>query len=118
MVMASNNMWMRLQGWRRAKLRLVVACPPAVVESNDGPKHLIPPLSNYITQEQPKEPTFQRRSKRVVSRSFTQGAILTAVELTKCKLNPAKLAQQIFPEQLICELAGAVMDKNGDMPKY
>ena len=45
--------------------RLVVACPPAVFYSNDGPEHPIPPLPNYITREQPEKPIFQRRSKRV-----------------------------------------------------
>ena len=37
--------------------------------------------------------------------------ILMAVELTKCQLHREKLDQQRFPNQLICELAGALMDK-------
>ena len=78
----------------------------------------MPPLPNYITNEQLEAPTFQRQSKRVVARAFTQEAILTAVEITECNLNMAKLAQQIFPEQLICGLAGAVMYRNGDMLEY
>ena len=45
--------------------RLVVACPQAVVDSNEN--YLIPPLPNYITKEQPEEPPFQQRSKRVVA---------------------------------------------------
>ena len=48
--------------------RLSVVYPPAVVASDVGPKHPMPPLSNYITQgEPPEEPTFQRRSKRVAA---------------------------------------------------
>ena len=78
----------------------------------------MPPLPDYTTKEKPEEPTFQRRSKRVAARSFTQEAILMAIELTKCKLNSSKLAQRIFPKQLICELAGDVVDRNGNMLEY
>ena len=78
----------------------------------------MPPLPNYMTKEQQEEPTFQRRSKGVAARSFTQEANLTAVELTECKLNLTKLTQRIFPKQLICELAGAMIDRNGDMLEY
>ena len=63
--------------------RLVVACPPAVIASKVGPKHPIPLLPNYITKQQPEEPTVQRRSKRVAASVFTQEAILTAVEITE-----------------------------------
>ena len=41
-----------------------------------------------------------------------------AVEITECKLNTAKLAQQFFTEQLICEIAVAVVDRNGNMLEY
>ena len=105
----------------RVPERLIVAYPPAVVASDEDPKHPMPPLPNYISQEEPDEPdepTFQRRSRRVAARSFTQEAILTAVEITTCHLDPAKLAQRKFPKQLICELAGAVMDRNGDLLEY
>ena len=33
--------------------RLSVVCLQAVVTSHDGPAHPMPPLPNYITQEQP-----------------------------------------------------------------
>ena len=77
--------------------RLVVACLGAVVVSYDSLAHSMPPLPNYITQEQLEEPTFQQRSKRVAAQSFIQEAILTAVEITKCNLNPAKLAMKHMP---------------------
>ena len=97
---------------------LVVACPPAVVASKVGSKHPMPLFPNYITKEQPEEPAFQRKPKRVAALAFNQKDILTAVKITECKLNPEKLAQQIFPKQLICGLAGAVMDKNGAILEY
>ena len=46
----------------RVPKRLIVAYPPVVVASDKDPKHPMPPLPNYISQEEPEEPTFQRRS--------------------------------------------------------
>jgi hypothetical protein len=45
--------------------------------------------------------------------------MLSAIEMTFERMEPAKLAQRCFPLQVLCNIAGAVMDaETGEMMEY
>ncbi|KAL7530483.1 LOW QUALITY PROTEIN: hypothetical protein ACHAXR_003517 [Thalassiosira sp. AJA248-18] len=95
--------------------RLVVACPTeAVVESKRHPF----PIPNYIIQEQAEVPAHNTRAKRNIPRTITQETLLSAMEMSSANVTARNLAARKFPMQLLCELAGAVMDANGELLQY
>ena len=44
--------------------------------------------------------------------------MLTAVEMSTAQPTPINLASRKFPMQMICEMAGSIMDVNGDLLEY
>ena len=58
------------------------------------------------------------QSKTSMHCSITQEAILATMELTTCKLSAKSLASNKFPLQVLCKIARAVMDTNGDLLEY
>ena len=72
-------------------------------------------------EEEEAAPRYQTRSqtkKQIVS-NITAEAILSTLEVTSSKMDPAKLAARQFPLQVLCEIAGAVLDQEtGDLLEY
>ena len=63
------------------------------------------------------EPTYRLRNREV--RSIHDEAMLSAMEMTTVPLKAKNLAARRFPLQLMCELAGAVLDpKTGELMEY
>jgi hypothetical protein len=61
----------------------------------------------------------QTNKRKHLCGSVTSEAILSAVEMTFKKLEPAKLAKRKYPLQLLCDIAAAVMDaETGEMMEY
>ena len=105
--------------------RLVVACPSvAVIESkwHPFPSLNIPKYKGYtpesIFQEQKEVPAHNTRSRKELPRSITQETVLSAMEMSNTNVTARNLAARKFPMQLLCELAGAVMDANGELLQY
>jgi hypothetical protein len=73
-----------------------------------------PPLPN-ITQEVGRT-NVPRRSETSSSQIVHQEAILTAMEITKCHLDPAKISPTKFPKRLV--VVYVMLDRNGDMLEY
>lgn len=74
-------------------------------------------------QEEEQVPRYNTRAqadkRKQLCGSVTTEAILSAVEMTFEKLEPAKLAKRKYPLQLLCDIAGAVMDaETGEMMEY
>ena len=64
-----------------------------------------------------REPTYRLRNREV--RTITDEAMLSALELTTVPLKAKNLAARRYPMQLMCELAGAVLDpKTGELMEY
>ena len=64
------------------------------------------------------ENTRHRATRREV-RSVTNEAILSAIEISAVPIRTQRLAQRQYPLQLLCELAGAVLDPTtGDLLEY
>ena len=97
------------------------AANPRVIsqDEDDGPPELLyrgRVAPAHMLRETPTG--VPRRSKRLQG-NITTEALLSIVELSTHKLQPQKLAQRKFPNQLLYEMAGAVMDnETGDMLEY
>ena len=68
-------------------------------------------------------PRYNTRANTAKKKNFhsnvTRDAILSAVEMSFERLSPAKLAKRRFPLQVLCEIAGAVMDdETGELLEY
>ena len=64
-----------------------------------------------------KQPVYRLRNREV--RSITDEAMLSALEITQQPVEAKRLAARQFPLQLLCELAGAVLDpKTGELMEY
>jgi hypothetical protein len=112
------------------------ATPPRVQKGNDNLPHLIPTDesdsesddddSNTTGKDEDNHehtPTYSTRAQAAKHKTFhnnvTRKAILSAVEMSFHQLNPAQLAQRQFPLQVLCEVAGAVMDdETGELMDY
>lgn len=75
--------------------------------------HRPPSVPNYATG-----PAANIRSQRQQVRTVTQECLLSALELTQAQVSPQQLAARRFPMQLLCEMAGTVMDQNGELLEY
>ena len=88
--------------------------------------HLIPDTysdseSDEEYEEEEAKPRYQTRSqtKRQIVSNITAEVILSTLEVTNTKMEPAKLASRQFPLQVLCEITGAVLDdETGDLLEY
>ena len=63
------------------------------------------------------EPTYRLRNREV--RTITTEAMLSAIEVSTTQTSAKRLASRRFPLQLLCEMAGAVLDKEtGELLEY
>ena len=115
---------------------LIVACPPAQIDtlpktpppSQPQRPHLIPPDDEDDEDElqpAPNEATIHPEDRddppighRYPTRSRTAQVLLACMELHLSTLSPKTLAGRKLPMQLWCDMAGAVMDINGDLLEY
>jgi hypothetical protein len=79
--------------------------------------------NNDEEQDEEQVPRYNTRAqadkRKHLCGSVTTEAILSAVEMTFHKLEPAKLAKRQYQLQLLCDIAGAVMDaETGEMMEY
>ena len=103
--------------------RMIVACSKeANCGDSMGRGHAI--ISQEIEEpdeseerEEQIQPTYQTRSRTRI-RSLTQDTLLTTIELSTSEVSNRSLASRKFPLKLLCEWAGAIMDKNGEMLEY
>ena len=96
---------------------LIVAYPTeAVVKSS---KEALPTQyhRNYITQDEEEAPAHNTRTGKG-TRPITQELILAAVEMSTAEPTLRNLASRKFPMRMLCEMAGAIMDVNGDLLEY
>ena len=96
---------------------LIVAYPTeAVVKSS---KEALPTQyhRNYITQDEEEAPAHNTRTRKG-TQSITQELMLEAVEMYTAQPTPINIASRKFPMQMICDMAGAIMDVNGDLLEY
>eukprot|EP00804_Cyclotella_cryptica_P020407 CCRYP_012629-RA/>CCRYP_012629-RA protein AED:0.27 eAED:0.27 QI:0/0/0/1/0/0/4/0/557 len=109
---------------------------PRVHKGNNDLPHLIPAddSDNESSDDKPNTdnneydnyeptPTYNTRTQAAKHKTFHSNmmreAILSAVEMSLERLNPARLAQRKFLLQVLCEIAGAVMDdKTGKLMEY
>ena len=97
--------------------RLVVACPTDAnfVNSEKQPNY---PMPNYISQDEAEAPAHNTRARRPQQLSITQETILSCIEMSTAKPSARNLSSRKFPMQMLCEIAGAVMDANGELLQY
>ena len=72
---------------------------------------------NYITQDEEESPAHNTQTIKV-TRSITQEIMLAAVEMSTAQPTPRNLASRKFPMQMLCAMAEAIMDVNGDLLEY
>ena len=114
---------------RRDEVPLPCADPSSLPTANTAPiprveiNNPAPPLT--VEYHQPPSipdytsgPANNTRSKQQQVRTVTQECLLSAIELTQVRVSPQQLAARRFPMQLLCEMAGAVMDTNGELLEY
>ena len=94
--------------------RKIVASPNEAVVVSPSKATPLPPIPNYITQDSPANNTRAQQATRTI----TQDAILSALEMTQVRASPHKLASRKYPLPFLCKLAGAVMDTNGNLLEY
>jgi hypothetical protein len=75
---------------------------------------------NTITQEDTDDqPAYNTRSKRRTTPTITQEALLAAIQMTTTAPSPKEMTARKLPLQLLCEMAGSVLDSNtGDLLEY
>jgi len=98
--------------------RMIVACTKEAgcyVE----PGHGLALISQEIEEPQEIQAPARRTSSRMaMGRTITQEAMLSCIEMSDAKVTPRSLVQRKFPLKLLCEMAGAIMDANGEMLEY
>ena len=102
----------------------IVAWPrPAIVASVDTKSTPFPlqNMPNYITQdESPADNTRARTRKRETIMRVSDEVMLSCIQMSQdVKVNPRSAASKKYPIQLLCDLAGAVLDQDtGDLLEY
>ena len=97
--------------------RMIVACSKET--DCDGSISQSPAIISQEIEEpeEPIRPTYQTRSRTQIG-SLTQETLLTTIEMSTTKVSNRSLDTRKFPLKLLCERAGAIMDKNGEMLEY
>ena len=73
---------------------------------------------NFISQYEEEAPAQNTRSIKHIQRTITQEVILSFMEMTSSAPTVCQCASRKFPIQLVCDLANAVMDTNGELLQY
>ena len=74
--------------------------------------------ANAEPEPTPRYKTRSHTKKHLVG-SVTTELILSALEVSNQRLNPARIATRKYPLQVLCEIAGAVLDEEtGDLLEY
>ena len=98
----------------RVEARKIVAYPTeAVVASKPMTRRPPPIIPNYSNVDIPAANTRLRKAK--ATRSVTLEAMIMACEMSIATIKASSLTGRRFPIQLLCEMAGAVMDASGEM---
>ena len=84
--------------------------PPLTIEEESEP-----PL---IFEEESEAPANNTRARKSIPRTIRQEALIAAMEVTSSNVTARNSASRKYPLQLLCELAGAVMDENGKLLQY
>ena len=97
--------------------RKIVAWPRPVIVASEEPKGKpfpIQNMSNYITQDNsPAENTRSKTRKQETILRMSFEAMLSCIQTTKhATVNPKAAASRKYPMQLLCELAGAILDQD------
>ena len=104
--------------------RKIVMCPRPVIVASVAPKSthfLVPNMPNYITQDDtPADNTRSKtRSQETIMRMSDEVMVLCVQMSKKSTISPKAAASRKYPMQLLCKLAGAVLDQDtGDLLEY
>ena len=107
---------MEIQIWKmKMPTRKVVACPRPVIVTSEAPKGTPFPIQNmpnYITQDySPAESTRSKTRRQETILRMLDEVMLSCIQMTKqATISPKAAASRKCPMQLLCELAGAVLD--------
>ena len=96
---------------------LIVAYPKEAVGKASKEAQPIQYHRNHSKQDEEEAPAHNTRSRKG-TRSITQDLMVAAVEMTTAQLTPRNLASRNFPIQMLCEMAGSIMDVIGDLLEY
>ena len=78
-------------------------------------------MPNYITQDDsPAENTRSKTRRQETIMRMSDEVMLSCIQMTKkATINPKAAASKKYPMQLLCDLAGAVLDQDtGDLLEY
>ena len=76
------------------------------------------PFPNYIPQDEEETPAQNTLPRKYIQRTITQEAILSAMEIKSSAPTARQRDSQKLPRQLLCDLANALMDSNGELLQY
>ena len=95
------------------------AAPEAAHATTAKPSSLPAWFPNYITQDDDDTPPAQNTRSRAVTRSITDEAMLSCLEMSTHRLSAKATASRKYPLAVLCELAGSVLDATtGDLLEY
>ena len=96
---------------------MIVAYPTEAVDKLSKESRTTQDHRNHRTQDEEEAPAHNTRARKG-TRSITQELMLAAVEMSTAQPTPINLASRKFPMQMLCEMAGAIMDVNGGLLEY
>jgi hypothetical protein len=123
---------------QRAVLCTAKEAPPMFLEAQASPMpHAVQPdmqphapcppyqyVPYFITQDKETEMALQyehivaNTQSKTQLRTLTQEAMLSCIKLSQTIVTPLQLARCKFPMQLLCNMANAIIDTNGELLQY
>jgi len=105
---------------------LIVASPPITTKIPDWFDGYEEQITNHqnqhntITQDDSDDrPAHNTQSTRHSTPTITQEVLLVCIQMTSTTLDPQKMSGRKFPLQLLCKMAGSVLDgTTGDLLEY
>ena len=96
---------------------LIVAYPTEAVDKASKEARPTQDHRNHRKQDEEEAPA-RNTQERKGTRSITHELMMSAVEMATAQPTPRKLASRKFPMQMLFEMAGSIMDVNGNLLEY
>ena len=96
---------------------LIIAYPKEAVDKASKEARPTQDHRNHINQNEEEASAHNTRAIKG-TRSITQEPMMAAVEIYTAQPTPRNLVSRKFQMQMICEMAGSIMDVNGNLLEY
>ena len=96
---------------------LIVAYRKEAVDKSSKEARPTQDHKNHRKQDEEEAPAHNNRARKG-TRSITKELMMAAVEMSTAQPTPRNLASRKFSMKILCEMARAIMDVDGDLLEY